>query len=62
MAKEGDSLQGSAASGVHIMEDLHELKERAAREIVLQLRQGGYEAFFVGGAVRDYLRGVTPGD
>ncbi len=37
-------------------------KRTAALEIVRRLRRGGHEAFFVGGAVRDYLRGVTPDD
>lgn len=44
------------------MDDYHEVKKRTAVEIALRLKRGGHEAFFVGGAVRDYLRGVTPGD
>jgi poly(A) polymerase len=44
------------------VDDSHEVKKRTAVEIALRLKRGGYEAFFVGGAVRDYLRGVTPGD
>lgn len=34
----------------------------AARDIVVTLQAAGYEAFFVGGCVRDFLRGVEPGD
>jgi len=34
----------------------------SATDIVLRLRAADYEAFFVGGCVRDLLRGVEPGD
>jgi poly(A) polymerase len=34
----------------------------SAIDIVLKLQMAGYEAFFVGGCVRDFLRGVEPGD
>ena len=30
--------------------------------IVRRLKQAGFEAYFVGGCVRDFVRGVTPGD
>ena len=33
-----------------------------AEEIVRQLKQSGYEAYFVGGCVRDFIRGDVPGD
>ena len=33
-----------------------------AEEIVRRLKQSGYEAYFVGGCVRDFIRGVIPGD
>ena len=36
-------------------------RDRAA-SIVRRLRDAGYEAYFVGGCVRDILRGVEPGD
>ena len=35
---------------------------RAAREVLARLRDAGYEAYLVGGCVRDFLRGVTPHD
>ncbi|MBN1615435.1 MAG: HD domain-containing protein [Deltaproteobacteria bacterium] len=38
------------------------LQAEAARDIVRRLREAGHEAFWVGGCVRDLLRGVTPGD
>lgn len=34
----------------------------AAADIVVKLQAAGYEAFFVGGCVRDLVRGVEPGD
>lgn len=34
----------------------------SAMDIVLRLQMAGFEAFFVGGCVRDFLRGVEPGD
>ena len=33
-----------------------------AMSIVRRLKQAGFEAYFVGGCVRDFVRGVTPGD
>jgi poly(A) polymerase len=33
-----------------------------AEEIVSRLKQSGYEAYFVGGCVRDFIRGYVPGD
>jgi poly(A) polymerase len=35
---------------------------RNAEEIVLRLKQSGYEAYFVGGCVRDFILGDVPGD
>jgi poly(A) polymerase len=37
-------------------------KKSAAAVIVGRLKESGFEAYFVGGSVRDYLRGVTPAD
>ncbi|MFK5924496.1 MAG: CCA tRNA nucleotidyltransferase [Verrucomicrobiota bacterium] len=37
------------------------MKKRAS-EIIQKLRQSGHQAYFAGGCVRDYLRGVTPKD
>jgi poly(A) polymerase len=37
-------------------------KYRAAREIVVELRGAGHQAYFAGGCVRDMLLGVTPKD
>jgi poly(A) polymerase len=37
-------------------------KYRAAREIVAKLRDGGHQAYFAGGCVRDLLLGVVPKD
>jgi poly(A) polymerase len=34
----------------------------SAADIVVRLQEAGYEAFFVGGCVRDLVRGVEPGD
>ncbi|MBN2437541.1 MAG: hypothetical protein JXL20_02975, partial [Deltaproteobacteria bacterium] len=34
----------------------------AAVEIVRRLREAGHEAFWVGGCVRDFIRGETPED
>jgi poly(A) polymerase len=36
--------------------------QASAMDIVLKLQMAGYEAFFVGGCVRDLVRGVEPGD
>jgi len=33
-----------------------------AEEIVRRLKQSGYEAYFVGGCVRDFILGNVPGD
>jgi tRNA nucleotidyltransferase/poly(A) polymerase len=38
------------------------LARDAAAEIVCRLHRAGHEAFWVGGCVRDLLRGVAPGD
>ena len=35
---------------------------RGAREVLARLTEAGYEAYLVGGCVRDFLRGVTPHD
>lgn len=35
---------------------------RTAESIVRRLKASGFEAYFVGGCVRDFVRGVTPGD
>ena len=35
---------------------------KAAERVALKLRQRGYQAYFVGGCVRDLLRGVEPKD
>jgi poly(A) polymerase len=40
----------------------HDPKRLNAQAIVRKLKAAGHEAFFVGGCVRDFLRGVTPGD
>jgi poly(A) polymerase len=37
-------------------------KRKEATRIVLQLRSAGYEAYFVGGCVRDFVMGVIPDD
>jgi poly(A) polymerase len=37
-------------------------KLRKAKEIIRHLQQAGFHAYFVGGCVRDFVRGVTPGD
>jgi poly(A) polymerase len=37
-------------------------KLRRAKEITDRLQQAGFQAYFVGGCVRDFVRGVTPGD
>ena len=34
--------------------------ERAARSVLRQLREAGFQAYFAGGCVRDWLRGETP--
>ena len=36
--------------------------KQQATEIVRKLRQNSFEAYFVGGCVRDYIRGVAPDD
>ena len=38
------------------------IKRRNAEEIVQKLKSAGYEAYFVGGCVRDFVRGIVPGD
>ncbi len=42
--------------------DQKDEKRFRAEEIIRRLRREGFEAFFVGGCVRDHLRGVIPGD
>ena len=37
-------------------------KRHEAEEIISRLKQAGFEAYFVGGCVRDFVRGVVPGD
>ena len=37
-------------------------KRKHAEEIINRLQQAGFQAYFVGGCVRDFVRGVTPGD
>ncbi len=37
-------------------------KATAAKEVLRALRQGGHQAYFAGGCVRDRLRGVEPKD
>lgn len=37
-------------------------KRHKAEQIISRLKQAGFEAYFVGGCVRDFVRGVTPGD
>jgi poly(A) polymerase len=37
-------------------------KRKQAEEIVLRLKKAGYEAYFVGGCVRDFVMGVIPDD
>jgi tRNA nucleotidyltransferase/poly(A) polymerase len=36
--------------------------EETARKIIRELQEAGHEAYFAGGCVRDYLRGVAPKD
>ena len=38
------------------------LKEKVAIEIIKNLHNRGFEAYFAGGCVRDRLRGVEPKD
>jgi len=37
-------------------------KRQVAKRVVEGLRRAGFEAYFVGGCVRDFVRGVFPGD
>jgi tRNA nucleotidyltransferase/poly(A) polymerase len=37
-------------------------KRQEAARIVLRLRSAGFEAYFVGGCVRDFVMGVVPDD
>jgi poly(A) polymerase len=39
-----------------------ESKRRTAEVIVRRLKEAGFEAYFVGGCVRDFIRGKVPGD
>ncbi len=43
-------------------DEQNNLKRLNAEGILRRLRQNDYEAYFVGGAVRDFVRGVVPGD
>lgn len=47
---------------IFAMTDLTDEKLAGAKEIVQRLRRVGFEAFFVGGCVRDALLGLHPGD
>jgi len=38
------------------------IKRKNAEEIVQKLKSAGFEAYFVGGCVRDFVRGIVPGD
>ena len=42
--------------------ELKELIDASIKEIVEQLQKAGYEAYIVGGAVRDLLLGLKPKD
>ncbi|MEI6609405.1 MAG: CCA tRNA nucleotidyltransferase [Deltaproteobacteria bacterium] len=44
------------------MSDTATDKRQEAARIVLQLRSAGFEAYFVGGCVRDFVMGVVPAD
>ena len=44
------------------MSDIAIDKRQEATRIVLQLRSAGFEAYFVGGCVRDFVMGVVPAD
>jgi len=44
------------------VDDQNDDKRTGASDIIGRLRREGFEAFFVGGCVRDHLRGVKPGD
>ncbi|MEE9912413.1 MAG: CCA tRNA nucleotidyltransferase [Deltaproteobacteria bacterium] len=44
------------------LNDQKDEKRAGAEEIIRRLRREGFEAYFVGGSVRDFVRGVTPGD
>ncbi len=37
-------------------------KRHTAEAIIRRLKQAGFESYFVGGCVRDFVRGVIPGD
>lgn len=43
-------------------EEQNHIKRLQAESIIGRLRQNDFEAYFVGGCVRDFIRGVTPGD
>ncbi len=38
------------------------IKRKNAEKIVQKLKAEGFEAYFVGGCVRDFVRGIVPGD
>jgi poly(A) polymerase len=43
--------------------DDHSIEKRLGAKLVVEgLRRAGFEAYFVGGCVRDFVRGVSPGD
>ena len=56
----GNSTRGGADERVSSKRD--EQARRFALEIVRRLREAGYEAYWAGGCVRDYLLGLTPHD
>ncbi|MGB4207890.1 MAG: hypothetical protein WBJ43_07885, partial [Smithellaceae bacterium] len=37
-------------------------RRKYAEEIVKRLKSAGFKAYFVGGCVRDFIRGEIPGD
>jgi len=45
-----------------ILETTENDKRKHALEIVQKLKQSGFEAYFVGGCVRDFVLGDIPGD
>lgn len=45
-----------------VLEKKENDKRKYAEEIVRQLKSAGFEAYFVGGCVRDFVRGFVPGD
>jgi poly(A) polymerase len=45
-----------------VLEKKESEKRKNAEEIVRKLKSSGFEAYFVGGCVRDFVRGKVPGD